>query len=472
VTRLLQTCIRIAALLGVALALRAEAPPPEPRTALVVGNGDYSYAPLTNPVHDADAVAKALQDAGFDVTLETDADKAEMEDAIKAFGDKVNTRGGVGLFYFAGHGVQLEGENYLLPVGGHIAGEADIKTGAVTAAEVVDAMATANNALNIVVLDACRNNPINPAGTRGLSRIDSNASLFISYSTSPGAVALDGAGKNSPYTKYLARSIGAPGLSLEETFKRTLKGVYQETKGEQTPWISSTFFGDFVFKLAGEAPSPPAEASPPEAQTALVRPIPIPKVAPAPMLELGGVYRVEGTNPNGSSYRGMVALAKAADGFNFTWWIGKQVFHGNGHFAGKMLVVNWGDKDPVIYTLGQDGALDGEWADGSATETLSPVATVPAEPGALAPGRYQVDGRNPDGKPYRGTVTIAKDGKRYKLSWTIGGSSYQGTGTIAGNLLTVDWGSETPVVYALAADGRLTGLWSAGQGEETLTPAR
>ena len=154
----------------------------------------------------------------------------------------------MGLFYFAGHGVQMSGENYLLPVGGHIRGESDIKTGAVTATEIVDAMASARNGLNIVVLDACRNNPINKGATRGLSRINSNESLFVSYSTSPGAVALDGEGGNSPYTKYLATSIATPNLNIEETFKRTLKGVYQETKGEQIPWISSTFFGDFVFR--------------------------------------------------------------------------------------------------------------------------------------------------------------------------------------------------------------------------------
>ena len=91
-------------------------------------------------------------------------------------------------------------------------------------------------------------------------------------------------------------------------------------------------------------------------------------------IDLAGVYRVEGTNPNGSKYRGMVALAQNDDQFNFTWWIGKDVFRGVGHFAGKMLVVNWGDKTPVIYTFGDEGALDGEWADGSATETLELVA--------------------------------------------------------------------------------------------------
>ena len=328
--------VRLTALLTT-LAL-AQAQAPEPRTALVVGNADYSFGALTNPINDAEAVAKSLEEAGFEVTLRTDADQAAMQAAIASFGDELKQKGGVGLFYFAGHGVQLSGENYLLPVGGHIRGENDIKTGAVTATEIVDAMASARNGLNIVVLDACRNNPINKGATRGLSRIDSNRSLFVSYSTSPGSVALDGEDGNSPYTKYLATSISTPNLNIEETFKRTLKGVYQETKGEQTPWISSTFFGDFVFRPNGapmsqpEAPSPNAGGS--QQQQAMVRPLPIPQQPTPAAIELAGIYRVSGTNPNGSQYQGMVALSQQQDEFALTWWIGKQVFHGTGHFAG------------------------------------------------------------------------------------------------------------------------------------------
>jgi hypothetical protein len=470
--RLVPILLRLTALLTT-LAL-AQAQAPEPRTALVVGNADYSFGALTNPINDAEAVAKSLEVAGFEVTLRTDADQAAMQAAIASFGDELKQRGGVGLFYFAGHGVQLSGENYLLPVGGHIRGENDIKTGAVTATEIVDAMASARNGLNIVVLDACRNNPINKGATRGLSRIDSNRSLFVSYSTSPGAVALDGEGGNSPYTKYLATSISTPNLNIEETFKRTLKGVYQETKGEQTPWISSTFFGDFVFRPNGaavsqpEVPSPNAGGSP--QQQAMVRPLPIPQQPTPAAIELAGIYRVSGTNPNGSQYQGMVALSQQQDEFTLTWWIGKQVFHGTGHFAGKMLVVNWGDKHPVIYTFGDAGALDGEWADGSATETLLPVATAAPEEIALPQGVYKVEGRNADGTSYQGSVTIAKHGKVYQLSWKIGSTSYHGSGTLQDNLLTVNWGGSTPVVYALADDGSLTGLWDAGHGEETLTP--
>lgn len=233
--RPLKMLLRAVILLGVPFLARAEGPPPEARTALIVGNSDYSFAPLKNPLNDADAMAKALQGARFKVIKETNADQAKMVAAVRAFGAELKKRGGVGLFYFSGHGTQIDGENYLLPVGGQFASLEDVKRGSVTALAVVDAMASAHSDLNIIILDDCRNNPIDPNGAKGLSRIDSNARLFISYATSPGLTALDGEGNNSPYAKYLYQSIDAPNLDIEDTFKRTLKGVYVETHGEQTP---------------------------------------------------------------------------------------------------------------------------------------------------------------------------------------------------------------------------------------------
>ncbi|MFZ0396769.1 MAG: caspase family protein [Methyloceanibacter sp.] len=460
--RPLKMLLRLCVLLGVAFLARAEGPPPEPRTALIIGNSAYSFAPLKNPINDAEAMASALEGAGFRVIKETDADQAKMVEAVRTFGAELKRRGGVGLFYFSGHGTQIDGENYLLPVGEQFASLEDVKRRSVTALAVVEAMASAHSDLNIFILDACRNNPIDPNGAKGLSRIDSNARLFISYATSPGLTALDGEGNNSPYAKYLYQSIDAPNLDIEDTFKRTLKGVYVETHGEQTPWIASTFFGDFVFRPSGEPPAAGEEKAP--AETAE------PEEAAPKTIDLAGVYRVEGTNPNGSKYRGMVALAQNNDQFNFTWWIGKDVFRGTGHFAGKMLVVNWGDKTPVIYTFGDEGALDGEWADGSATETLDLVANAAPGDIGLSEGSYRVDGKNADGSGYQGNVEITGQGKAYHLTWQVGSSSYEGDGKLAGNLLTVDWGSSTPVVYALKPDGSLAGLWDAGNGEETLTP--
>jgi uncharacterized caspase-like protein len=277
--------LSVVVLFSVAFFARAEGPPPGPRTALIIGNADYSFAPLKNPINDADA---ALEGAGFKVVKETDADQAKMVDAVRTFGTELKQRGGVGLFYFSGHGTQIDGENYLLPVGREFTSLEDVKRGSVTALAVVDAMATGRSDLNIIILDACRNNPIDPNGAKGLSRIDSNARLLISYATSPGLTALDGAGNNSPYAKYLYQSIDAPNLDIEDTFKRTLKGVYVETHGEQTPWISSTFFGDFVFRPSGEPPSAAAEEDAAR-ETA--------EEADPETIDLGGIYRVEGHQP-------------------------------------------------------------------------------------------------------------------------------------------------------------------------------
>jgi hypothetical protein len=454
--RLLSIFLRVFALLATLSLAQAQAP--AQRAALVIGNSDYSFGPLRNPKNDAEAMAKALEEAGFDVTVATDAGQAAMEKAVHEFGAKLKSRGGTGLFYFSGHGAQINGENYLIPTS--LTSAEEIKSGSVSATEIVNAMAGAHNGLNIFILDACRTNPFDPNGAHGLSRIDSNASLFVSYATSPGKVALDGAGNNSPYTKYLSEWIAAPNLSIEDTFKRTLKGVYVDTHGEQTPWISSTFFGDFVFRPEGaEASEEDDQAGEGEAEE-----------AEAPTLT--GVYRAEGTNPSGSKYTGIVALKEDGDDFKVTWWVGKDVFNGSGHYAGKMLVINWGDKDPVIYSFGDQGELDGEWADGSASETLIPVGAAASSDDEVSPpeGEYRVEGKDGDGKPYEGTVEIEKDGDAYSLHWKVGGSEYDGQGTFADNLLTVNWGSTTPVVYALADDGSLTGLWDSGHGEETLTP--
>jgi hypothetical protein len=432
----------------------------EPRTALVIGNAGYAQSPLANPLNDANDMAKALRGAGFDVILKTDADQRSMREGIRNFGEALKQSRGVGLFFYAGHGAQLSGENYIVPVGDPIRSESDLRNRGVTAAEVVDAMAAARQGLNIVVLDACRDNPVvsGPNATRGLSRIDSNSSLFVSFSTSPGAVALDGTGRNSPYTKHLTQAINAANLSIEETFKRTLKGVYQETKGQQTPWISSSFFGDFTFR-------PPASSATANLQTG---PQPLPSAIATPAL--GGIYRVEGTNPSGTKYRGMVALSRSRDQFRFNWWISQQVFSGEGQFAGRMLVVEWGDKHPVIYTFASGGTLNGEWADGSATERLDLYARAAEGPLSIRVGRYRVAGRNPGGGEYAGTLVMSKNADSYQLDWRVGSSSFRGSGRLQGNILTVDWGQTTPVVYALGSDGTLKGLWSAGQGEETLIP--
>jgi hypothetical protein len=434
----------------------------EPRTALVIGNSAYPFALLGNPANDATDLAQVLRGAGFDVTLQTDTDQQTMQEAVHTFGAKLKQKGGIGLFYFAGHGMQMNGENYILPIMQGEATKEAIRTHAVSAGDVVDTMSVASTALNIIILDACRDNPLSRGETRGLSRIDSNASLFVSYSTSPGMLALDGDGRNSPYTKNLVAAIAQPDLSIEETFKRTLKGVYQETHGQQTPWISSSFFGDFVFRPTG----PVASSGLTSERTNGFAPL-----AGRPP-NLTGIYRVQGTNPNGSHYRGMLTLTPFGKDFLFKWWIARQTFTGSGQFAGRMLVVNWGQTSPVVYTIDRNGSLDGEWADGTATEKLELVARAAERTVRPPVGQYRVSGRNPNGEPYSGTVSIVTRSGQYVLDWRVGSNNYRGNGTLASNVLTVDWGDSTPVIYTLNADGTLSGLWRAGDGEETLIPDR
>ena len=242
---------RILCLMLFALSLPGIAPAAaERRTALVIGNSSYRSGPLKNPVNDAADMAAMLKKLGFSVTLKKDASLQEMDEAIEAFGNLLK-RGGVGLFYYAGHGVQVNGANYLLPISAKINKEADVKYQAVDANKILDEMATANNGLNIVMLDACRDNPYARSfrnATRGLAIVSSAPSgTFISYSTSPGNVARDGDGRNSPYTKAVLENIAKPGLTINDVFMNVRTKVKKETG--QVPWELSSLEGRFYFNV-------------------------------------------------------------------------------------------------------------------------------------------------------------------------------------------------------------------------------
>ena len=223
---------------------------PERRTALVIGNGSYDVGPLKNPANDASDMALALQKLGFTVVLKQNADLQTMEEAIENFGNKLKL-GGVGLFYYAGHGLQVNGVNYLIPIGAKINKETDVRYKAVDAVRVLDEMANANNGLNMVILDACRDNPFARSfrsANRGLAIIGTaTAGTFIAYSTGPGQVARDGDGRNSPFTMALMESIKIPGLPIEQVFKRVRQKLDTSTGGRQVPWELSSIKGDFYF---------------------------------------------------------------------------------------------------------------------------------------------------------------------------------------------------------------------------------
>lgn len=233
------------------------APQNNRRVALVIGNAGYkSVAPLKNPVNDATDVAAALKNLGFEVTLGTDLEQREMKRLIREFGQKLKS-GGTGLFYYAGHGVQLRGFNYLIPVNAEIASEADIDDLAVNLNLVLGLLDEAGNDLNIIVLDACRNNPFARSvrsAADGLAQVNAPTGTLVAYSTAPGSVAHDGANRNGTYTEALLKQMRVPNLNITEMFQEVRKQVRQQTGGKQVPWESSSLEGNFYF--AGRSATP------------------------------------------------------------------------------------------------------------------------------------------------------------------------------------------------------------------------
>jgi Caspase domain len=228
------------------------------RVALVMGNSDYTtFSKLPNPVNDARLMEKALREVGFEVTLVLDADQAKMKQAMLDFGRMLRKGVDASIFYYAGHGVQVKGENYLIPTTANIEDEDEVAVQAIDVNDFLQTMQSAKFPFNIVVLDACRNNPLNATrgGGGGLAPVNAPRGSYIAYATSPGAVAFDGEGKNSPYTSALADALSKPGLKLEEVFKLTREKVLDFTDENQVPWETSSITGDFVFRAASEKKS-------------------------------------------------------------------------------------------------------------------------------------------------------------------------------------------------------------------------
>jgi carboxyl-terminal processing protease len=249
-------------MLGLVFANPADA---ESRVALVIGNSAYQgdLPALPNPANDAKLMAKTLKSVGFDVVEAEDATQDAMKQAISEFSDKLAAAGseGTGLFFYAGHGLQVGGENYLIPIDAKIKSERDVDLVSISANTVLKQMDFAGSAVNIIILDACRNNPLPSSARsagRGLAEIKTTArGSFIAYSTSPGSTAADGDGVNSPYTKALAETITEPGLSISDVFQEVRTKVLASTGNGQTPWDSSSLTGRFYFK----APDPTQSAA-------------------------------------------------------------------------------------------------------------------------------------------------------------------------------------------------------------------
>jgi hypothetical protein len=225
---------------------------PEQRIALVIGNSNYqNVTQLSNPDNDAKSVAQLLNAAGFEVILATDVGHNEMIQVVQDFSGKIAGRGPntVAMVYYAGHGVQLAGENYLVPVDARISSEPDLINGSVRLVDVMATLDSIPSRMRIAILDACRNNPfpsLNDAG-RGLAIVDAPNGSIVAYSTAPGTEALDGIGDHSPYTAAFLRLAHEKNLPIEQLFKRVRLEVNNSTGGQQTPWESSSLTSDFYF---------------------------------------------------------------------------------------------------------------------------------------------------------------------------------------------------------------------------------
>ena len=220
------------------------------RIALVIGNSNYKTAPLKNPINDAKAITAQLSQFGFQVEQLLNASQREMEESIRSFGKSLNQKDAIGLFYFAGHGMQVNNRNYLIPVDATVDNEADVEFETIDAGRVLAQMEFAQNNLNIIILDACRNNPFTRnlrSSSRGLAKMYAPQGSVILYATSPGDVASDGTGNNGLFTEKLIESMKPLDLKVEEVFKQTAIEVSKATRKKQVPYFEGVILGDFYF---------------------------------------------------------------------------------------------------------------------------------------------------------------------------------------------------------------------------------
>jgi uncharacterized caspase-like protein len=236
---------------------------PGEKLALVIGNGAYKIGALKNPVADANAVAAALKQLGFTVMQRENTTLRELIESLRDFSQRA-ANAAVRVLFYAGHGVQAKGRNFLLPVDADIQSEEEIATRSADVNELVDRLGALQSGVNIVILDACRVNPfaggviVGPDGRRlkfrgatpsGLAKLDAPLGTLVAFSTAPGGVALDGpSGKHSIYTKYLLNYLATPGMPIEQLFKKVRIAVAEETQRIQVPWESSSLTVDFCFR--------------------------------------------------------------------------------------------------------------------------------------------------------------------------------------------------------------------------------
>ena len=221
----------------------------EERIALVIGNAAYRTDPLDNPVNDARLIASSLKQSGFTVALHENLDRRALIEALRDFGSRLGENT-IAVLYYAGHGLQLRDRNYLIPVDAEIRSEDEIPIAGLDLGFILGRMSAARSRINIVILDACRNNPFagkSGARAQGLAQMDAPVGTLLAYATAPGKLAADGSGANSLYATHLARHLLTPGLPVEHVFKRVREGVVRDSREQQVPWESSSLQGEFAF---------------------------------------------------------------------------------------------------------------------------------------------------------------------------------------------------------------------------------
>lgn len=226
------------------------------RTALIIGNADYAAAPLANPENDSKALAQQLTATGFKVTLLNNLGQAAMYDAVDSFiNESLKTR--ELLFFYAGHAIQVNGKNFLIPVDASF-GSDDLLSGLFDLRYLLDKLTDLHSArIKIIMLDACRDNPFSqhPLASSGLAEITAPSGTFIAFSTAPGKTADDGDDSNSPYIKHFLRCMSLPGRKIEDIFKEVRIRVKESTAGQQVPWEATSLEGDFYFLPPLERPT-------------------------------------------------------------------------------------------------------------------------------------------------------------------------------------------------------------------------
>jgi hypothetical protein len=217
------------------------------RLALVIGNSNYRDSPLVNPINDADDISKLLTDAGFDVINLRDASISQMRSSLRTFGDRL-IGSDAGMFYFAGHATEVNGKNYLLPIGSDIKREDEIPDQSLDLGAILDKIDVAKKS-SVIIIDACRNNPFARSfrtTASGLTRVDSPSGTLIAFATSPGRVAADGNGRNSPFTKSLIQELRQRNTPIEQVLKNVRRKVIEETRGGQVPWETTSLVTDYI----------------------------------------------------------------------------------------------------------------------------------------------------------------------------------------------------------------------------------